>query len=666
MRRLALILFIVLIAGVALAGGHRGSLFNSSNEIDRYNFNRNGAVDPAGATTEVYFDRVVAGTYAAEVGAQTFTVNGTPVLRHDGTYPDGTEGYAWRFAGSEYLTSSVGPPTGDFTASIVITPRSVTGLQYWIGNFSTTGSKRGWVVYSSGTSVACYISNNGSTGATMSNPSMLAINRPAHITFQYTASGDGTSVGRLCVDEHTCLTNSTMPSIYSGADGLSIGAGGDAANPVTGDISHASYWSDRRLSDADVIKRRRQWWGVMSSSGATLDPTPTSGTLPAMQISPEDSGTEPFIVDLPYETVRTISPESGVIGLGTEQARTSWWRNGSYESCTANGSTEPDYYTVTETAGTGTADLSCNTSTMAHGFNSVEMALTGSDSAIELEQDSACRTDNAGAFVHLETWAKKLSGTSNVYIGARTFTDAACSVGEADIYLTTANSIDVPTDWTLYEGEIDLTGKGSWYPVIVSYHSESTVVFDVGVAVDTGVNWELPLVGYPLCNTDADCSTVSTLVKITYWPLQTTEFAYTVRLWTPYAVGDLGALADNVYCSVLNDGDPGVDNATSLQMDYGRSSLRCTVHEDAANLRWNTGGGWTGQVMHEATCGHYNTLPLGEVLYILDGTSHANSDGAGTKSSMMDGYGRAHGWVASEGSVAHPAIHESIVFKRRP
>lgn len=625
--------------------------------VRAYHFDHSGTAFDEDVTLRVEFDRDVGATYAPEIGSGTFTVNtpGSITKVTDGTWPggfDAAQGNAWRFGGG-YLSSSIAPPAGSFSGHLIYVPRRVGTLEYILGGWIQTTPNRGWMTYISASGAVSFIlsANGSSAQATITCAAAWATKgRPFWLGFQLDCSaGVGSCVARCRVDELSAVTSSGLSPIYASAAGLSAGAGGAGANPMQGDLLYFEIADGAVWSADEFMRRRRARWGVLANDGLagnSLDATDSTAGLPAVQICP--AGTcEPHWQTSPRDTARVGSYAPGIGGVTTGGAQVNSIRDPDGLGCSAG---EPGALWVqTETAGDGTAAVTCSTATAAHGIESWSLTTTGTTSVAELE-GAGCRTELVGAPTYLRVQARKASGTCEWYIGLRTWSDNACADDEA--YIWVAEGVDSTTTWAPLQGKVDLTSVGSWKPVIrqsgaCEGYADSAELIEYG-------RGDVPSpVACLDCSTDADCSCTALVARFP-WPL-CTDFALRTRLSTWYSVEDLEDDAQNVYLSWLVYGLGGtVDNACSLQMDAHLDSLRCTCHEAALNLRWDTAdaGLWDAGVEYTAECGHTQTGNggLGRVYYSQDGIFYHNEDSSGTGSALMDACGEGHAWLGSNGT----------------
>ncbi len=643
-----------------------------------YHLDRSGTAQ-GGLTKRVSFDAAVAATYTPEVGTGTFTVNDAPVRATDGTWPagfGGTQGYGWWFDGTnDYLSSAIAPPAGSFSAYVVFTPRRAGTLEYIVGNWVQTTPIRGQMIYISASGAVNWISSaDGAVAqATITCASTWVLpGRPIWVGIKLDCSaGAGACVASCRADELAAVTSSGLNPIFSGAAGLSFAAGNAGANPFRGIIHEWELADGEIWSEDDFKARRRAWWGVISSdghAGTSVDATDSAAGLPAIQVCP--AGTcEPHWVTSPRDTARVGSYAAGKGGLTTYRARTNYVRNPTFSSCTATGGTEPDLWTVTETAGDGSADVYCDATTYAHALTSTALYTTGTTSVAQIDQRAYCRAELAGGTAHLRTHARKSSGTAELFVGLRTFTDAGCTLGAANSWLATASGIDLSATWAELEGEIDLSAVGSWYPIIVQ--SGAALAFVDGVEVTDFDRGDVPHTSACLdCTTDAACACTALLSKIR-WPL-CTEFEYRTTMSTPYAVGDLVAMSQNHYVGPLVYGLGGtVDNSTSIQLDTSvRQAMRCTVHEAGLNLRWNYADPslWDAYTEYTVGCGHRQTgnAGLGTVLYSQDGVVYNNEGSSGTGSSLMDACGDTYGRLGNDTTYGNDGWTKHVILFRAP
>ena len=432
MRVLSLALALMLVPMLTFA--------QSSGIVDAWHLSNSGTMDPMGATMGITFDRAVAATYAAEFGGQEFTVNGTPAARiTDGTWPAGlagSQGNAWVFDGTDdYLSSTIAVPAGDFSVAVVITPALADeGGRRIIGSYPVN---RAWSLYDNGGRYYFELSDDGTTdgghytlvsGAVGSS----SAGRRSVVVVTYDYVADGSSVANLYVDSLAVVTDSSANGpAYASGPNLDI-----SDTNYKGTIHDVRYWDGVALTAAQVAQLRNQWLGTTSSGGNAL--TVSSASPPAVMVAPLTI--EPFLVDMPANTVTTGSPVASSGGLAASAGCSNLCQRGSFLTALTG---------WTETAG-GTGDCAQSTTDYAHGTTSAVCSTADADDTIKLT--SACLTVTGATAYYADLFAKLESGTGLMDLNIIEDDSADCGSPT-----TTTAVVDnaVPTSaWAHYGGTV--------------------------------------------------------------------------------------------------------------------------------------------------------------------------------------------------------------------
>lgn len=355
-----------------------------------------------------------------------------------------------------------------------------------------------------------------------------------------------------------------------------------------------------------------------------------SNTPPGLVVYDPTSGIEPFIIKPAADTC--VVTYKGIVSV---QDWTEYPRN-VFETCTLTGGTEPDGWTITEVAGGGAADGACDATTMADGAKSFKLSTTAAGSSVEAL--GTCRTDRAGdSTTFVSAYAKKISGTSAAYIGIRTYTDAACSVGGADTWLTNAAGDDLSTDWTYYSDVVDLTGKGSYQFKLYSAGSASVWNADTVSIIDSNSK----PTGHVLCDSASPCTSTDYVLYTNIAdgnPLTYGAWEF-YGIWeTPY---DDTTFGDNEHYLFYSKATLFTNNLPNIKIDPTLPGPRCTSHagiDGATNsIRNYSTDGWTADTQHEITCVYKPDEQYGVLNFWVDGTRYYNLSYNG--SGILNGIG---------------------------
>lgn len=567
----------------------RPSPVRNSRIVRSYQLSSSGNPTPAypsAPTLEVDFSQSPPGadaTFSANTG-QTLTQKGAGISRvTDGTWPagtSGTQGYEWTFNGTtNYITSTIGPPAGDFSVMCVVMPTASTADATIVGSFNTS-SKRGWRMYQSTTSAGFDVSDDGSSsGGHMTSvtvASAFSVGRVSIVIGTYDYVSDGASVMKLYADALTAGSSTSADGpVYSGADYLSVGANGNGASFFAGTISHCTYWDGVVLSAAQAATIRNAWLGVLSTSGVPV--STTSATPPALMVSPRNAGTEPYLRQY-GANLNTISNNGTCSGLYGASAVTNLIRRSLFRTWNGgDGGTGcgdyPTGWAAYCAAGDGTVSISKDATTKAVDVYSTKMTLTGTTSGAYIY--SNCRTAEIGQNVKITTEYKCTSGSCTSKIFFRQFTAAAnCTGAYTDVFQTCTGAT-----W----GKCTLTHlAAAWAGGTQSYRVLLTETGDGGVTS----KWSAPQMranatSVPLdidqfCGTDADAdATCTTTVNSTASPYSANgPMTTTVTGCSPWAGTDLAAA---VY--VVADGNATAGNTSSISVSSSTDEAAWTVYD---------------------------------------------------------------------------------------
>jgi hypothetical protein len=554
------------------------------NVTRKYTFGRSGLY-PINAgmgipnpTFEIDFSQSPPGagnTFTANTG-QTLTQNGSGISRvTDGTYPNGfssTQGYEWTFNGTtDYITSSIGPPAGDFSAVCVVTPSANSANVIIIGNYSA-GGKRGWKISQSAANIVATVSDDGTSGGghitdlVLVNALSIGMTSIVLVTYDYIS--DGSSVLKIYSNKLVpASTTSADGPVYNNASNLAIAADGSGADTwYAGTISHCSYWDGTVLTPGQATAIINTWLGIISTAGIPVNVT--SSTPPSIMVASPTSGTEPFLRNF-GSNLNTITNNGTCKGLYGPSAITNLIRRSLFRTWNgADGGTGcgdyPTGWLAYCSAGDGTAGITSDNTTKAVDLYSARMVLRGTTSVAYMF--SNCRTNNIGSNMKATTFYKCTSGSCESKIWIRQFTTATnCTGSYTDVSASCSGS-----SWT----KCTLSHLSSaWASGTQSYRIMLSETGDGGSTIS---NWSAPMLradssSMPLdidhfCGTDADSDAVcSTMVNATSSPYSAngpmtttltgcTPFAGTDIASGQYFVYDYGSGAQNAMISMLESG----------------------------------------------------------------------------------------------------------------
>lgn len=562
-------------AGLLLAHD-AGAQFVSSGIVRRIPLNASGIYPSnvaAAPTLEVDFSQAPPGagnTFTANTG-QTLTQQGSGITRTtDGTYPagvSGSQGHEWNFKGStDYITSTIGPPAGDFSVMCVVMPSAITSNATLIGNYDGSSNKRGWQIYQSANAASFIVSDDGTTGAghytSIQVASTMAPGKVIIIIATYDYISDGASVMKLYADALSNTSSTADGPVYSGAYNLSIGANGAGNQYFAGTISHCAYWNGVVLTPDQVATIRNGWLGMMSTSGVPV--STTSATPPALMVSPRNAGTEPYLRSY-GANINTVSNNGTCSGLYGASAVTNLIRRSLLRAWNgADGGTGcgdyPTGWAASCAAGDGTAAIAKDATTKAVDVYSAKMTLTGTTSTAAIA--SNCRTTEIGQNIKATVEYKCASGTCTSSIVLRQYTAAAnCTGAYTDVTQTCTG-----TSWnkcTLTHLAAAWAGGTQSYRVLLSETGDGGVTSNWSAPQMRANATSMPLNIDHFCGADTDAdATCTNMINSTASPYSANgPMTTTVTACSPWAGVDLPT---SIFPTIFYD--YGVNNAYALRV----------------------------------------------------------------------------------------------------
>lgn len=511
-------------AGLLLAHD-AGAQFVSSGIVRRIPLNASGIYPSnvaAAPTLEVDFSQAPPGagnTFTANTG-QTLTQQGSGITRTtDGTYPagvSGSQGHEWNFNGStDYITSTIGPPAGDFSVVCIVMPKAATANATIIGNYDPTTNKRGWLLGQSTNAINFLVSDNGTTSVghytSIMVVSALYPGRVSFLAGTYDYIADGSSIMKLYADNLTTTSSTSADGpVYPGAANLSIGSGASGGGAFfAGTISHCTYWDGVVLTPGQVENIRNVWMGVLSTSGVPV--STTSATPPAVMVSPRNAGTEPYLRSY-GANINTVSNNGTCSGLYGASAVTNLIRRSLLRTWNgADGGTGcgdyPTGWAAYCAAGDGTSAIAKDATTKAVDVYSAKTTLTGTTSVAFLY--SNCRTAEIGQNVKTTVEYKCASGTCTSSIVLRQYTAAAnCTGAYTDVTQTCSGAT-----WnkcTLTHLAAAWAGGTQSYRVLFAETGDGGVVSNWSAPQMRANASSVPLDIDQFCGTDADADAACT------------------------------------------------------------------------------------------------------------------------------------------------------------
>jgi hypothetical protein len=494
---------------------YAGAQQSSAGIVDSWLLNQSGTMSnpttDTGVTIEptfwVDFSQDPSGATITSNTGQVLTKHGAPSRISDGTWPLGlgaAQGFAEKLDGVvDYWTSDIPPPAGSFSVACVVTPATVAaGGKPIIGNWTTTGNKRGWELEQYDTRFFFSMSDDGTGGAHQIDVNITAgaVGRRTFLAATYNAATNGMV---LYADGVTPAAGTANGPTYSGADYLYIGMHtGVGFFPGT---IHDCRIFGRVLSAADAAQLRAQWLGIASSGGNAL--SLTSASPPAVMVAAPGSGTEPFLVSMPANTTTIGSPAAGAGGIPESTAVDNLAQRAVYEAWAgaAGGcSASVSGWGAVCTAGDGTADLTSATS-RAEGQTAGKIVLTGTTSTVMLYAQN-CNTGGIGADLYGSIWAKKdVTSTTDFSFYLLEYDAADCSGAALASKALGPSNANLTTTWTRYSVKVL---AAAWNAATSSYNLR---IYEVGDGVTS--YFDAAYVGatdpgdsYCGCDTDATCS----------------------------------------------------------------------------------------------------------------------------------------------------------------
>lgn len=461
----------------------------------RIPFDTSGAVDTSAAAFEIDFDTAVAGTYVSDIGGYTLTVNGSPTIVTDGTWPaglTGSQGHAWTFDGStDYLSladASGGDdfdPAGDFSVMVVTTPRVLSGVQQLVAKLGAAGDY-GWCLGFDDDDVVFGVSDDGTNVDVATGTNAATIHTQHCIVAMFDTSA---STGYLVVDEQALVVDAVVGPAFNGIGAFQLGAQNGAGDLFTGEIHEVMYF-DSLLSEERARRLCRQWRGVYATNGKPVNTS--SASPPYLILSPPDGGTQPFFARMPANAVQVRKRSSAATIGGTstsdidnlcQRAGLETWAVGS-----------PTGWT--ETSAGGTSDAIQDTTNRAQGNSSASLDCDGTN-AISLT--SACKTISASTAYYGSAWLKTTAGTATAYVNMIEYTSADCTTGDTSTTLWTG---DPGSYWVRHSGTRTTGGSVQSGQIQIMLDSTAATVSADAVHLRAGAFAVSQFCG---CDTDATC-----------------------------------------------------------------------------------------------------------------------------------------------------------------
>lgn len=448
----------------------------SSNIIASYPMNKSGKSYPSGQTLQVTFDQAVGATYTSEIGGYVFSKVGTGLVKTvDITYPNGLSGAlgnSYRFNGTDDRLNLA--DAGDvwapnqFSVFAVVTLTGLDGMIF--GKYSANIS---WVLYAINGDMYFITSSNGTDWLAATAVGCSNLYRQHSIVATYNcpnpATCDGASTAVVYCDEMAAATSNVMKGPpYKGGIALSIGGRSSESAFIAGEVHHTEF-IPRVLTATEARHKIRHWQGRAGDNGRTISVTNTHLDYMNLQMVPSNSGIEPFYKLMPASTNMVSSTGTGIGGLYNWDTISNYVQRPSFETCSLNGSTEPDGWGKNEYAGNGSVNMYCTTATKAAGQKSVRMdIISGTTSKVWIY--SNCMAFTRSQPMYASAWAKRISGTVNAAFRVWSYTESTCTTGAGgSTFLISAGNIG--TDWvnignrSFGEGYI----AANYFPVSATY-----------------------------------------------------------------------------------------------------------------------------------------------------------------------------------------------------
>lgn len=652
MRRLLIVILALslpLVAGASDSKIIRSYPFNHSGDFNACN------VSAGCPTLDIRFDQTVGATLTPDIGpvGVDLDVTGTPVKVDDGTWPNGlsgASGHSWDMPAGAYISKtdagggSYFDATGaGFTVCAIVTFNNLLTTNSPItGKYNGATNNRSWLLYSTnGTSLAWLISDDGTSGAHTTSVVRTSAVRPHQMTpvcGTYYYISDGGSRQALYVSQFgVASTAGANGPIFNSTADFTIGADVLGGGTFPGQIHRLTLWQ-AELSQADVYLYMRGAMGELDGSGGnTVTHYTGLSTEPpvAVQFAPADGGVEPFIGQAGAGLQRVAKVATGEGGLPWVEAISGIQQGGSFETCTAAGATEPDGWTISETAGSGATDLACSATRRAHGSNSLKATITAADG--HAEATGACLTVTGATAYRLEGRAVTTSGTGGVVLRLIEYSDA-CATPVADTDVVTA----VPTSagWTWMDATRTTNAAAVAAQIVVEFPvgADQTTYVDA-VQLRTG---SYPLGGFCDLNQASTSACYGLIPQITPNPLQVSSATIEGYWWMPYSVSDITGTG---WYLLYSKATSGANNLPNIQLDTGGPYVRSTVHngaDGASNSCRNFGDALAAMTTHKIRFSYSAAVPTdGYIWHSVDGTGYNNFSCAGprTDRAIMNGIG---------------------------
>jgi hypothetical protein len=227
-----------------------------------------------------------------------------------------------------------------------------------------------------------------------------------------------------------------------------------------------------------------------------------------VQLAPDDSGIEPFIIQAPVGGGQVGKVGTGTGGLVLSGAVTNILQRSKICARSAGGHPSGDPVDEPDT-GDGTIAVDCSTTTYVDGTNSLKIARTGTTSSGTIT--STCITTGIGADLYASIWAKKTGGTTTATWRLDEYDGADCTTLLASNTMG-LSAADLTTTWTKYGAKL---AAATWNADTSSYN---LVIFEGNAdAVSTATSYfDAPMVYAGaddmaiFCGSDAAATTACT------------------------------------------------------------------------------------------------------------------------------------------------------------
>lgn len=542
--------------------------------VRSYHLDRSGEADVGGATMAITFDEAVGATYTTEGGAFVMDVNGSPVRKTDGFWPnglDGAQGHGWTFDGStDYLSRAddgTFDPAGSFSVMAVVTLDDVSGTNSIVGKWLPAGGHRTWWLYGSTTAAAFSVSPDGVSAESVSKNPVLSVGVPTCIIVTYdTSGGIGAAVSSIYVDEVAKANKTDCTGVLADKDSsMEIGSNGGGVNKLDGTIHHVEYADGTAWSEAHARMRCRQYMGTLSSQSTGQYVAASSTSPPALMVAPPDSGTEPFLVGQPANSARVGSPATGRGGAYGAGGITNLAERSSFETWVAG--------SPTGWAEAGTGDCAESTARIAHGQDAVRCTLSDAVETVTLTGN--CFAVSGATDYHASVFARLESGTGDLNFIVYEDDTADCSspTGHTTIGSTPLSYWDrrVDTPFTTQPGTVAAQ-------IVLELPAGAAQVVDLdAIMFKPGA---LPTDAF--CSTDVNAPAVCTpeLLSINS-PISAngqTQIEFVAS--SPWAGTDLAAAV-----ILLSDGNAGAANTEQITVYQTTDEPTLDVYDSAGDVK---------------------------------------------------------------------------------